>query len=248
MTRQIVPVILALLGLAVSAVAEPTMTVEQHATSANEFAVKLYQQQAQTPGNLVMSPLSVHIALSTNGVRLPEIAGLLRESGLDRVNMSVDSLRQDRIVNIARRNLSFDPVRSAFPCSQCWRFCGLERDDLRSRVRRLQRMTHAHQHPARSHCAARVNTFIRLGARRRTRLGRAVTRALGRLATVVAVEAAALEYHPDRAEQFAQPTRALLARGQRIFTECLDRIEAIVALGAGIAVSRHTNLRDGLNA
>jgi cyclic pyranopterin phosphate synthase len=53
------------------------------------------------------------IALSTNGVRLPEIGALLRESGLDRVNMSVDSLRQDRIVNIARRNLGFDPVRSA---------------------------------------------------------------------------------------------------------------------------------------
>jgi cyclic pyranopterin phosphate synthase len=53
------------------------------------------------------------IALSTNGVRLPEIGALLRESGLVRVNMSVDSLRQDRIVNIARRNLDFDPVRSA---------------------------------------------------------------------------------------------------------------------------------------
>src|SRR3982750_1084841 len=33
------------------------------------------------------------IALSTNGVRLPEIGGLLQESGLDRINMSVDSLR-----------------------------------------------------------------------------------------------------------------------------------------------------------
>jgi cyclic pyranopterin phosphate synthase len=53
------------------------------------------------------------IALSTNGVRLPEIARLLRESGLDRVNMSVDSLRADRIVSIARRNLDFDPIRAA---------------------------------------------------------------------------------------------------------------------------------------
>jgi GTP 3',8-cyclase len=53
------------------------------------------------------------IALSTNGVRLPELAGILREAGLDRVNMSVDSLRSDRIVNIARRDLSFDPVRAA---------------------------------------------------------------------------------------------------------------------------------------
>jgi cyclic pyranopterin phosphate synthase len=53
------------------------------------------------------------IALSTNGVRLPEIASLLRDAGLDRVNMSVDSLRGDRIVRIARRDLGFDPVRSA---------------------------------------------------------------------------------------------------------------------------------------
>jgi cyclic pyranopterin phosphate synthase len=53
------------------------------------------------------------IALSTNGVRLPEIAPMLREAGLDRVNMSVDSLRPDRIAVIARRNLGFDPVRAA---------------------------------------------------------------------------------------------------------------------------------------
>jgi cyclic pyranopterin phosphate synthase len=58
------------------------------------------------------------IALSTNGVRLPEIASLLRESGLNRVNMSVDSLRSDRIVQIARRNLEFDPVRSAIAAEE----------------------------------------------------------------------------------------------------------------------------------
>ena len=58
-------------------------------------------------------PEITDIALSTNGVRLPEIAALLRESGLDRVNMSVDSLRSDRIVQIARRDLGFDPVRAA---------------------------------------------------------------------------------------------------------------------------------------
>jgi GTP 3',8-cyclase len=58
-------------------------------------------------------PEITDIALSTNGVRLPELGTLLRESGLDRVNMSVDSLRSDRIVAIARRNLGFDPVRAA---------------------------------------------------------------------------------------------------------------------------------------
>jgi cyclic pyranopterin phosphate synthase len=53
------------------------------------------------------------IALSTNGVRLPALAVVLRQAGLDRVNMSADSLRPDRIAAIARRNLGFDPIRSA---------------------------------------------------------------------------------------------------------------------------------------
>jgi cyclic pyranopterin phosphate synthase len=53
------------------------------------------------------------IALSTNGVRLPELAQPLRDAGLDRVNVSADSLRPDRITSIARRNLGFDPVIAA---------------------------------------------------------------------------------------------------------------------------------------
>jgi cyclic pyranopterin phosphate synthase len=53
------------------------------------------------------------IALSTNGVRLPAIAELYREAGLDRVNISADSLRPERIASIARRNLGFDPVAAA---------------------------------------------------------------------------------------------------------------------------------------
>jgi cyclic pyranopterin phosphate synthase len=53
------------------------------------------------------------IALSTNGARLPELAERLRDAGLDRINMSADSLRQERIVAIARRNLGFDPVSAA---------------------------------------------------------------------------------------------------------------------------------------
>ena len=53
------------------------------------------------------------IALSTNGARLPELAPRLRAAGLDRMNMSADSLRHDRIVAIARRNLGFDPVAAA---------------------------------------------------------------------------------------------------------------------------------------
>ena len=53
------------------------------------------------------------ISLSTNGVRLPELASCYRDAGLDRVNISADSLRQGRIAAIARRNLDFSPRRSA---------------------------------------------------------------------------------------------------------------------------------------
>ena len=52
------------------------------------------------------------IALSTNGVKLPELAQPLRAAGLDRINMSADSLRPDRVTAIARRDLGFDPVAS----------------------------------------------------------------------------------------------------------------------------------------
>lgn len=50
------------------------------------------------------------IALSTNGVRIPELAVKLADAGLNRVNMSADSLRPDRIRAIARRNIDFDPL------------------------------------------------------------------------------------------------------------------------------------------
>jgi GTP 3',8-cyclase len=53
------------------------------------------------------------IALSTNGVRLEALGAELRAAGLDRVNISADSLRADRIAAISRRNLGFDPIRAA---------------------------------------------------------------------------------------------------------------------------------------
>jgi len=53
------------------------------------------------------------IALSTNGAKLPELAPILRDAGLDRLNMSADSLRPDRIAKIARRNVAFDPTAAA---------------------------------------------------------------------------------------------------------------------------------------
>jgi cyclic pyranopterin phosphate synthase len=53
------------------------------------------------------------LSLSTNGVRLSELAIPLREAGLDRVNISVDSLRPERIKAISRRNLDFNPLTAA---------------------------------------------------------------------------------------------------------------------------------------
>ena len=53
------------------------------------------------------------IALSTNGVKLPELAAPLKAAGLDRINLSGDSLRADRIAAIARRRFDFHPVAAA---------------------------------------------------------------------------------------------------------------------------------------
>jgi cyclic pyranopterin phosphate synthase len=58
------------------------------------------------------------IALSTNGVKLPAMAAALAAAGLDRVNLSADSLRADRVESIARRRLDFDPVRSALAAEE----------------------------------------------------------------------------------------------------------------------------------
>lgn len=61
-------------------------------------------------GMLKAIPGITDIALSTNGIRLAELAQPLRDAGLDRVNMSLDSLRPERIAAIARRNMPFDPI------------------------------------------------------------------------------------------------------------------------------------------
>ena len=53
------------------------------------------------------------ISLSTNGVKLPALAQTFARAGLDRVNMSADSLRLDRIRAVSRRNTEFDPIVAA---------------------------------------------------------------------------------------------------------------------------------------
>ncbi|MBM4193614.1 MAG: GTP 3',8-cyclase MoaA [Gemmatimonadetes bacterium] len=65
---------------------------------------------AQLIAQLKAIPGISDIALSTNGVKLPAMAAELAAAGLDRVNISADSLRPDRIAAIARRDLKFDPV------------------------------------------------------------------------------------------------------------------------------------------
>lgn len=43
-----------------------------------------------------------HIAMTTNGLRLPKLAGPLKEAGLDRVNISIDTLDPDKFRQITR--------------------------------------------------------------------------------------------------------------------------------------------------
>lgn len=50
------------------------------------------------------------LSLSTNGTRLAPMAAELRRAGLDRVNVSVDSLHPARVAELARRREPFDPI------------------------------------------------------------------------------------------------------------------------------------------
>jgi cyclic pyranopterin phosphate synthase len=58
------------------------------------------------------------ISLSTNGVRLAELGVGLKRAGVDRVNISADSLRPERIKAISRRNFDFDPVAAALAAEE----------------------------------------------------------------------------------------------------------------------------------
>ncbi|GMA34262.1 hypothetical protein GCM10025876_04660 [Demequina litorisediminis] len=44
------------------------------------------------------------ISLTTNGLRLPQLASALRDAGLARVNVSLDTLRRDRFHELTRRD------------------------------------------------------------------------------------------------------------------------------------------------
>ena len=50
-----------------------------------------------------LSP-SLDLSMTTNGIALREMAGELREAGLDRLNVSLDTLDRERFISIARRD------------------------------------------------------------------------------------------------------------------------------------------------
>jgi cyclic pyranopterin phosphate synthase len=52
----------------------------------------------------MLSPLGVDLALTTNGVKLPQLAHDLAAAGLERVNVSLDSLRRDVFLALTRRD------------------------------------------------------------------------------------------------------------------------------------------------
>jgi cyclic pyranopterin phosphate synthase len=52
----------------------------------------------------LLAPLGVDLAMTTNGVRLPELAHDLADAGLSRVNISIDSLRPETFRELTRRD------------------------------------------------------------------------------------------------------------------------------------------------
>jgi cyclic pyranopterin phosphate synthase len=52
----------------------------------------------------MLAPLGVDLALTTNGVKLAEVAHDLAHAGLTRVNVSLDTLQRDRFLKLTRRD------------------------------------------------------------------------------------------------------------------------------------------------
>lgn len=57
------------------------------------------------------------LAMTTNAARLEELAAPLKDAGLDRVNISLDTLSRDKALQIARRD-SFEPVLAGIAAAQ----------------------------------------------------------------------------------------------------------------------------------
>src|SRR5215210_4671554 len=79
-----------------------------------------------------LAALGVDLSMTTNGATLRASAGDLRAAGLQRVNISLDSLRRDRFVELTRRDeldhvlegidaaidAGFDPVKVNVVCME----------------------------------------------------------------------------------------------------------------------------------
>jgi len=52
----------------------------------------------------LLAPIGVDLAMTTNGVRLPDLAVDLKAAGLQRVNISIDSLRRETFLALTRRD------------------------------------------------------------------------------------------------------------------------------------------------
>ncbi len=52
----------------------------------------------------LLAQLDIDLAMTTNGVKLPELAHDLAQAGLDRVNISLDSLRRETFLALTRRD------------------------------------------------------------------------------------------------------------------------------------------------
>jgi cyclic pyranopterin phosphate synthase len=52
----------------------------------------------------LLAPLGVDLALTTNGVKLPELAHELADAGLQRVNISLDTLQRERFFALTKRD------------------------------------------------------------------------------------------------------------------------------------------------
>jgi cyclic pyranopterin phosphate synthase len=62
------------------------------------------------------------VSLSTNGVLLKDHAERLREAGLDRINLSLDSFREDRVDALARRPGTFRRVMEGLEAAEVFGF------------------------------------------------------------------------------------------------------------------------------
>jgi cyclic pyranopterin phosphate synthase len=65
----------------------------------------------------LLAPLEVDLALTTNGVKLPELAHELAAAGLQRVNVSLDTLHRERFFGLTKRD-ELDHVLAGIAAAQ----------------------------------------------------------------------------------------------------------------------------------